>query len=198
MAVLMLVYGTSQGQRVIDTDFTEEAYGQLLDSLRVVNRHKVTELDNRVELATQLALLHYPELQKHRIKIKYKASVRHPITASWSFWNVFKLRRWHTYVVLIKPGTFVDRVSLNRAVGVIGHEMAHFAYYRKRPSIAMLWWGFKYIASRKFRYRFEREADYAAIDHGLGYQLLQISFYIGQNEVRQYMMKNNELYPSFR
>ena len=185
---------TAFAQQVIDRDFTEEEYAVQIDSLRQLNGRRVSELGNKVELATQLALLHYPELRSNRIKIRYKSNVQYPITASWSFWNIFKPRRWHTYIVLIKPGTFVDKVSLNKGVGIIGHEMAHFAYSRKRPSVAMLWWGFKYITFKKFRYRFEREADYTAIDHGLGYQLLEISFYIGRQQVLQHMKAHPTLY----
>ena len=48
-------------------------------------------------------------------------------------------------------------------------------------------WGIKYITSKKFRYRFEKDADRATIDHGLGWQLLNISFYMNREEVREYM-----------
>ncbi|MEL7004133.1 MAG: hypothetical protein AAFN93_15545 [Bacteroidota bacterium] len=152
--------------------YQAERYQKKLDSLREVNDYKVKPEGDPIELATQLALLYYPELKGHKIKIKYKKNVQYPITASWSFGNVFKFRRGHTYVLLLSENSFVKSVSLNKQVGVIGHEMAHFIYYKKRPSIAMLWWGIKYITSNKFRYRFEKDADKSTIDHGLGYQLL--------------------------
>jgi len=172
------------GQKVIDQDFQKEEYTGLLDSLS----------GSVTELATQLAVLHYPKLKGNKIKIKYKNNVTYPITASWSFWNVFKLKRWHTYVLLIKPGTFVDQVSLNKRVGIFGHEMAHFEYYRKRPAIAMVWWGIKYVSSKKFRYSFEKDADRTAIDRGLGYQLMDLSFYISRQEVINHMKSNTAVY----
>ena len=165
-------------------DFTDK-----LDSIKLVNDNKVIPPGDQIELATNLALLHYPELKGHKIKIKYKKTVQYPITASWAFTNIFKFRKGHTYVLLLSENSFVKRVSLNKQVGVIGHEMAHFAYYKKRPSIAMLWWGLKYITSNKFRYAFERDADRATIDHGLGHQMLDISFYMNRREVEEYMQQ---------
>lgn len=162
-------------------------YQNKLDSLRNINDDKVQSPNDPIALAANLALQHYPELKGHKIKIKYKKNVQYPITASWAFGNIFKFRKRHTYVLLLSENSFVKRISLNKQVGVIGHEMAHFAYYRKRPSIAMVWWGLKYVLSNKFRYAFEKDADKTTIDHGLGPQLLEMSFYMTRNEVEQYM-----------
>ncbi|MEL6562277.1 MAG: hypothetical protein AAFQ94_29160 [Bacteroidota bacterium] len=181
-------------QTVIDRDFRFEEYQKSVDSLRTFNDHKITEIGNSLELGAQLALLHYPKLKGNKIKIRYKSNVRYPITASWSFWNFFKLRKNHTYILLIKPGTFVDNVSLNKQVGIVGHEMAHFEYYKKHPAIHMIWWGIKYVTSKRFRFSFERDADRTAIQKGLGYQLLQLSFYITRNEVINLINANDRIY----
>lgn len=181
-------------QAVINRDFKYDEYRGFIDSLRTTNNHKITEINNSLELGAQLALLHYPELKGNKIKIRYKNNVRYPITASWSFWNFFKLKKNHTYVLLIKPGTFVDHVSLNKQVGIVGHEMAHFEYYKKHPAIHMIWWGVKYVTSKKFRFSFERDADRTAIQKGLGYQLLQLSFYITRNEVIKLINENDQIY----
>lgn len=192
--VFLLTSFVLNAQKLIDQKFEVSEYQEKLDSLRTYNEHMVSETGSMTEIASQLALLHYPTLKGNKIKIKYKTNVRYPITASWSFWNIFKLKKNHTYVLLIKPGTFVDNVSLNKQVGIIGHEMAHFEYYRKRPSVNMIPWGTKYIFSKKFRYEFERNADRTAIERGLGYQLLDLSFYISREEVLQYMNANNHIY----
>ncbi len=187
--ILVLLFASCQlsAQGFQIKKYTLQKYQEQLDSLKKVNNYKVSPQEDPIELATNLALLHYPELKGHKIKIKYKKNVQYPITASWAFGNIFKFRKRHTYVLLLSENSFVKRVSLNKQVGVIGHEMAHFAYYRKRPSIAMLWWGLKYISSKKFRYQFEKDADRTTIDHGLGYQLLDLSFYMTRSEVEQYM-----------
>jgi len=189
---LITISGTyCVAQKTPVLNYSLDEFQNKVDSLREVNQHKVRPEEDPVELATQLALLYYPELKGHKIKIKYKKNVQYPITASWAFGNIFKFRRGHTYVLLLSENSFVNRVSLNKQVGVIGHEMAHFVYYKKRPSIAMLWWGIKYITSNKFRYTFEKEADRSTIDHGLGYQLLDISFYMSRSEVLEYMKNKN-------
>lgn len=197
-AVLIVLIGLMSNLLYAQTDvisrdyYLEKEFIGLLDSLREINNHKVTETGTVTELAAQIALQHYPKLRRHKIKIKYKKSVQYPITASWSFWNIFKPRPWHTYVLLIRPNSFVDRISLNKRVALIAHEMAHFEYYKKRPSIGMLWWGFKYISSDKFRYRFEREADFTVVDRGLGKQMLDMSIYTNTYEIRNYIEKRSE------
>ena len=158
-----------------------------IDSLRAYNQQRVSPSNDVLELAANLALTHYPQLAGHKIKIIYRKSVTHPITAGYSAGNIFRFRKHHVYRLVLHPNAFVGRLSLNRQVSVLGHEMAHFTYYKKRPAIGMLWWGLRYITSRKFRYRFERDADRIALDHGLGGQLLELSMYMSNAEVRQYL-----------
>lgn len=160
-----------------------------LDSLQHLNLFCVSSNNRKADLAANIALLYYPELRGHKIRVKYKDNVRYPITASWSFTNLFKFRRKHVYVLLIKPDSFVQGISLNKLVGLFGHEMAHFTYYQSRPAVGMAWWGMRYLMSRKFRSRFEREADKQAIEHGLGWQLLDMSIYLSKSEVREHMKK---------
>ncbi len=170
--------------------YQEEVYAPKLEELRVRNGYRVSPMGDPLELAVNIALKHYPELERHKIKIKYKKNVRHPITASWAFGNIFKSRKKHTYILLIRSDTFIKRISLNNQVGVFGHEMAHFLYYSQRPAIHMLWWAVKYVTSKKFHREFERQADRTAIDHGLGYQLLGMAFYLKRREVEEYMKKS--------
>lgn len=181
------LYG--QGEPFQKRYYDESDYKTTIDSLRLLHGNSVSPEGNRHELAALLVLGHYPELRGNRIKIKYKKNVRHPITASYAFFNIFKLRKRHTYVLLIKPGSFVDRISLNQKVALIGHEMAHFVYYKERPAIGMIPWGIRYITSKRFRREFEQDADYQAIEHGLGWQYLDMSIYISQRQVAKYMQK---------
>lgn len=167
--------------------YDEIEYRDQLDSLRKINDFSVQEKGDPLELAVNIALSHYPELQGHRFKIKYKKNVKHPVTASWAFGNIFKRRKNHTYVLLLSENVFLKRLPLNGQVGVFGHEMAHFKYYSEKPSIHMLWWGIKYVTSKKYHRKFERDADRTTIEHGLGHQLLPVVFYLDRREVKQYM-----------
>ncbi len=162
-----------------------------IDSLRKRYQHHINSQIDDLELPAYLALQYYPELFGHEIRIVERPKARYPIMAGYSGWNVLKPRRSHRYKLVISPDSFVKRISLNKQVGVIGHEMAHFAYYRQRSTPGMLWWGLKYITSRKFRYRFEKDADKTAIDHGLGPQLLELSMYMPHNEVIEYLEQIN-------
>ena len=177
------VYGQVRGKMI----YRKANFEDKIDSLREVNNNKVLPVGDPLETATYLALSHYPELAGHTIRIKYKKNVRHPVTASWAFGNLFRFRKRHVYVLLLSADAFVKRLPLNGQIGVLGHEMAHFAYYRKRSGLGMAWWGLRYITSDRFRFKFEKDADRATIDHGLGWQLLNVSFYLNREEVRDYM-----------
>ena len=165
----------------------------VLDSLRLLYPKQVTPEADRHELAVLLALGHYPQLSYNHIKIRYKKNVRYPITANYALTNIFKFKKGHKYVLIIRPGSFVDRISLNQQVGLIGHEMAHFVYYKKGSVVGMIPWAISYVFSKKFRRKFERDADYFAIDHGLGWQYLDMSIYLSRNETLDYI-KETGLY----
>lgn len=187
LVVITLLSRDVSGQingRVI---YREADFKDKIDSLRKTTKNIVLPAGDPLETATYVALSHYPELAGHTIKIKYKKNVRHPVTASWSFRNLFRARKRHVYVLLLSTDAFVNRLDFNRQLGVIGHELAHFAYYRERSGLGMAWWGIRYVTSKKFRYQFEKDADRATVDHGLGWQLLHVSFYMKSDEVREYM-----------
>jgi len=182
-----VVLGSSKYQLKVYEIEVEKAK---IDAIRNSGSSFVEPYGDPAELATLLAVSYYPKLEGNTIRIKYKKNVRYPITASWAAGNIFKSRKKHTYVLLLSTKSFVNHISLNKQVGVIGHEMAHFDYYKKHSSIHMLWWGLKYLVSKKYSYRFESDADYQAINHGLVWQLLEISYYISRVEVESYMRQS--------
>ncbi len=190
LLLYVCILPTLQAQILPQRSFQAQDYKPKIDSLRSIFGQKVKPVGDQLELAAYLALAYYPSLKHHKIKIRYKKNVKFPITASWSFWNIFKFRKHHTYILLLKTDSFVERLTLNQQVGVIGHEMAHFAYYKRIPSIAMAWWGLKYTLSDRYRYSFEKDADRTAITQGLGWQLLSISFYLNSKEVKDNMEKS--------
>jgi len=188
--LLLISCSSVQSQSIIYKNFDEKLWTAKLDSLKIKNGSKVTGTENLSELAVNIALTYYPELKNNKIKIKYKRNVRYPVTASWAIGNFFRFRKSHTYVLLLKPDSFLDYISLNKLVGVYGHEMAHFVYYKNKPAVNMVWWGIKYTFSKKFRLGFERDADKTAMDHQLGWQILDMSFYMSKNEIRTYIKMN--------
>ncbi len=178
-----LCHSQNSTVRLIDRN----TYMDSLQSFKNFRDLQVFPKEDSLALATYIALSYYPELQSNLIKIKYKRNVKYPITASWSFWNLFRSKKNHVFVLLLSANSFVRKADLNRQVGVIGHEFAHFVYYKKHHSMHMIPWGLSYITSKKYRYTFEKEADKTAIDHGLGWQILEVAFYMNRKEIMDYM-----------
>lgn len=171
-------------------------YKDSIETYRLKFDKGVMPINDTLELATYIALTYYPEIQENRIKIKYKSSVKYPITASWPFWNIFKGKNKQVYVLLLSENSFVKSQDLNRQVGVIGHEMAHFKYYKRHSVFNMIPWGIRYIFSRKFRINFEKEADLTTIEHGLGWQLAPVVFYLTRQEVLEHMQNSGYQFES--
>ena len=55
----------------------------------------------------------------------------------------------------------------------------------------MAWWGLKYVSSKKYRQKFEREADFTTVDHLFGWQMLETSFYTTRKEILLHMKQSN-------
>ena len=168
--------------------YDRATFAPMLDSLRNRYGNKVSyNKKKNLELATLLALSHYPELQQRQLKIIIKKVKGAPVEASFSPFNFIKPRKSKIYKIIIHEGSFMERLPLNQQVAALGHEMAHFVQYERRRFSGTLFTLLRYVISNKFRYRFEKEADKIAIDHGLGPHMLTFSFYTNAREIRAYM-----------
>ena len=145
--------------------------------------------DNGIELATYLAIKYFPELEGSRIKVIYKDHNRAPIIATIDVWNCLRKRNKRIYKIIVKNNSFVERISLNRQVGLVGHEMSHFSFYQSKSSGGLLLVAIKYLTSQKYHYSFERGADTTAIARGLGWQILDIGIYMRRDEILDLMEK---------
>jgi hypothetical protein len=67
---------------------------------------------------------------------------------------------------------------------VIGHELAHTAYFRARTRLQILRDGICYMFPG-FRQKFEKETDVRTISHGLGKQLYAWSTF-RENNLKEY------------
>jgi len=174
------------------SDFPEyyeaSVYEPQLDSLRALYGKNLSfKFKKKLELATLLALSHYPELQQRKVKIVIRDVNGEPVEASFSPFNFIKPRKKKVYKIIIQEGSFMERLSLNKQVAALGHEMAHFVQYEQRGYMGTLFTLLGYVMSDKKRIRFEKAADKMAIDHGLGPQLLDFAFYTSDQEIKQYM-----------
>lgn len=146
--------------------------------LREVGKNKTFLMQYR--LASAIALMHYPELKDVKITFKTK-ELSSTMAARPKGLNFFRRKGKRHYVILINnyPSVKVpvDSVSFNAKVGVIGHELAHIADYENKSSLKLIANGIGYV-SKKFRAKFERATDQCTIDHGLGWQCYDFSYYI--------------------
>ncbi len=175
--------------------YDAKTYEPMLDSLRELYGKKVTFKNKKgMELATLLAISHYPELQQRKVKVILKNVKGEPVEASFSPFNFIKFRKGKIYKIIIQENSFMERLPLNQQVAALGHEMAHFIQYERRGYLGTLFTLLGYVTSDKKRYRFEKEADRIAMDHGLGRQMLEFAFYTSDQEIKAYMDEKGYAY----
>lgn len=172
-------------------DFYRKAdYTDQLDSLRKIYGGKVSYKNSQhTELATLLAISHYPLLQNRKVKVIIKKVKGAPVEASFSPLNFVLPSKAKVYKIIIQENSFMERLSLNKQVAALGHEMAHFIQYEESGYLPTLFGLLRYVSSDTYRIKFEKSADKIAIEHGLGPQLLDFSFYTQENEIKEYMKK---------
>lgn len=133
-----------------------------------------------------VALSHYPELKDTPIEIKFKQNIRKSfMQAQPKFGGLFKKRKNRGYVIFIsKEFTIEDEkfeissVPSEVLVGWIGHELGHIMDYKDRKGVDLVWFGLKYLTSKKYIREAERIADTYAVNHGLGQQIIATKNFI--------------------
>ncbi len=191
LLAILVCSSTSYGQYPyysFEKRYTQSAYGDKLDSLRRIYDGEFEFVGkDGIELAALLAKGYYPDLKNVRIKVIYKDHKRAPIIATIDVWNFLRGKKKRIYKVIVRNNSFVERISLNKLVGLVGHEFAHFSFYHTKSSLSLLGVAISYNTSKKYHYRFEKGADTLAIHRGLGWQYQEMSIYMNQQEVRELM-----------
>ena len=169
------------------------------DSLKKTVTNK--EIMAVYELETYMALMHYPELKDTKITIKSK-DLNSTMVARPKGLNVFRRKGKRKYIIYINntPSVKVpvDSVSFNAKIGVIGHELGHVLDYDNKSSLRIIFNGFGY-SNKKFRAKFERATDQRTIDHGLGWQCRDWSYYVYhyKNTPPEYLEYKKKIYMSW-
>lgn len=176
--------------------YTREKYAPKIDSLRKLCGYR-KKIPAEFELQTLLALSHYPDLYRARIKFIYRKKVQLPIAARPALGPLdifFRFRKGRQYKIVMRVGTpYVLNRTFNEQVGILGHELAHIQFYHHCSNIGLLRVGFCYLTSRRYRWRFEIDTDKRAIDFGFGYQYLGFPIYMYSKDVRNYMKQKGFL-----
>lgn len=126
------------------------------------------------ELQALLALQHYPELRETKINFIVD-DVSIPLSSRPHWSSMLRAAKSRTYQVIIDSSVEGSREALllknqpfNAQVGIIGHELAHTAYYLDRSFFGIV--GNALCQFTDCRIRFERATDRRLIDYGLGWQ----------------------------
>jgi hypothetical protein len=151
------------------------------------------------ELPVLVALAHYPELNDINIEF-VTAPIQSTMMAQPRSKTMFKGKKNRTYLIFINScrentGFLPSELSFNQLVGVLGHELGHICYYSGCTTIDLLVDGFGYYFT-DYRRDFEAGTDMLAVDHGLGWQLLDFTDFI-MNKAKlseQYEKKKQKIY----
>ena len=139
------------------------------------------------------ALEKYPELSRVHIHFisKPKAKISHqaiPVNSS-----LIKNREKRKYKIIIADdqedhldSTLFKNLEYISQVGIMGHELAHISDYHDESSFNILVKGMKYVLSKKFRIRYERETNLNAIKRGLKEEIHSWS-----RETHSYLVNDN-------
>jgi len=188
LSIILFAPVQGQEQQVFPDYYDAAVWQPKLDSLREAIGQKVTYRNKKgIELATLLALSHYPLLQDKKIRIVIKDQKGAPVEASFSVWNFLKSKKGKIYIIIIEEDSFMEQLPLNKQVSALAHEMGHLIQYDGKGYLGTLTTLVGWTFSKKARIRFEKGADLIAIDHHLGPQLLDFSFYTTDAEIRAYM-----------
>ncbi len=134
------------------------------------------ELPAGYQTAILTALSYYPEL-KH-VNIEFRTSrIKTTMAAVPRLFSLLGKKEKRKFVIKInvseRSGALLLKdLSFNAQVGVIGHELAHIVDYLSMRSGQIVKFGIDYLNIEKRR-EIEARTDLIAVDHGLGWQLLQ-------------------------
>ena len=82
------------------------------------------------------------------------------------------------YLIIEDDVMKLSEMPENVLIGWIGHELGHIMDYLPRSNFDMLFFGIRYLISRKFMANAERRADIFAIEKGLSPYLIESKNYI--------------------
>lgn len=139
-----------------------------------------------IKEACLVALSFFPELQKTKIRIKFKKYMLQSSMKTRPDNIILINKSKRKYSIFInkncgKKGVCIDSLSFNAVVGVLGHELSHILDYKKRSNFNLFIFGIKYLFSGKFKQKIEKKVDMIAVNHGLFYSLYEFKMYIFTN-----------------
>lgn len=134
----------------------------------------------------RVALSFYPELKKVPIQFKFKKEIKKStMQAQPVFKSLFGQKKNRRYVILISERfKIADTSYLTKdlpkeiMIGWLGHELGHVMDYKNRSNWNLIWFGLKYIFSRRSIQEAERAADRYAVQGGMEKYILKTKDFI--------------------
>ncbi|WP_211229839.1 hypothetical protein [Olivibacter sitiensis] len=147
------------------------------------------QIPNVIKSNVLTALSHYPELKDANIEFVFKQKMKKSIMdAQPVFATLLKKKKNRKYRIRISAlMTFthtaipIHQIPDSIMIGWIGHELGHIMDYEQRNFFSMVGFGISYLFSGKFIQKAERTADSFAVEHGLGYYIVETKYYILDN-----------------
>lgn len=166
----------------VKKEYKKADYLSKYDSLmKEFGQNKI--LPQGYELQALIALSHFPELKGVKIKFVMKPAYI-PLTSQPNLWTILRKTDHREYLVIIssQSSPIMDNIilkslSFNAQIGVIGHELAHTAFYINKSGEELASVALDYIFPNT-RSQFEKDTDRRTIRHGLGWQLYEYAAYV--------------------
>ena len=150
-----------------------------IDSLKNIygkNKQLVTEY----ELASLIALSYFPELNQQRVQFKLN-SINSTARTTVTFFSLFRKmnKQFMIYINddIQQTGMLLCQAPFDAQVAAIAHELAHVVDFKNRNFLGMARWGSHYLFEKGIS-KIERDADKIVIEHGLGWQLHNWSYFV--------------------
>ncbi|MDT0645250.1 hypothetical protein RM545_00995 [Zunongwangia sp. F260] len=133
-----------------------------------------------------VALSHYPELKDTPIEFRFKKNIKKSfMQAQPKIGDFLKRKGKRSYFIMISERFNIEgqefdvtNVPSDVLIGWIGHELGHIMDYKNRSAVNMLWFGTKYVLSKRYIREAERAADTYAVNHGLGEYIIATKDFI--------------------
>jgi len=133
------------------------------------------------------ALCFYPELANARIRFSYKP-IKQTMNSRPAPGNIFRSKANRRYFIIVNnnkgkhKGLPFEELTYNIKIGWLGHELAHICEYESINNLETFWFAVKYISSKQFVRKVERNTDLITINHGLAFPLYDGIDYLFRNK----------------
>ncbi|MFC5282842.1 hypothetical protein [Pedobacter alpinus] len=139
-----------------------------------------------IEESALIALSYYPELKDTRIDFVFKKNIKQSVMQAQPKFDVLLNGKGNRAYQINISSLFklnhaaipIHQLPKNIMIGWIGHELGHIMDYESRGLIGMLRFGFGYIFSDKYIKKAEQKADTYAVNHGLGFYIIETKRFI--------------------